>query len=135
MRFLLDTDICVFWLRGHEPVRKHLTTINPATIAISVITLAELRYGADCSARPAGNHRAVDDFISALMLLGIDPETAGAFGKIKAQLRKEGNLIEDFDLLIAATAQMHNLTLVTNNWSHFSRIPDLRLQNWAQPPR
>jgi predicted nucleic acid-binding protein len=63
MKLLLDTDTSVFWLRGHSPVRERMTQVDPQTIAISVITLAELRYGAAYSARPADNHQAIDDFI------------------------------------------------------------------------
>lgn len=133
MKFLLDTDTCAFWLRGYASVRDHLAAVGPEVIAISVITLAELRYGAACSARPASNHQAVDDFIAALSVLGVDPETARIFGDIKAHLRREGMLIEDLDLLIAATARTHNLTLVTNNQDHFGRIPGLHLDNWLGP--
>ena len=69
MKFLLDTDTCVFWLRGYASVRDHLAAVGPEVIAISVITLAELRYGAACSARPASNHQAVDDFIITPILI------------------------------------------------------------------
>ncbi len=133
MKFLLDTDTCVFWLRGRSPVRDHLIAVGLENTAISAITLAELRYGADCSAQPANNHRAIDDFANTLSVFDIGPEVARTFGQIKAQLRKEGMLIEDFDLMIAATVHAHNLTLVTNNQAHFSRIAGLRLENWTQP--
>jgi tRNA(fMet)-specific endonuclease VapC len=131
MKFLLDTDTCVFWLRGLAAVRDRLLAVGPEVVAISVITLAELRYGAECSAQPAGNHQAIDDFISSLSILGIGPEIARTFGEVKAQLRQEGKLIEDLDLVIAATARTLDLTLVTNNQDHFSRIPGLRLENWT----
>lgn len=114
-------------------MRDHLTEVEPETITISVITLAELRYGAAYSARPAENHQAIDDFVSALTILGVTSESADVFGKMKANLRKEGILIDDLDLLIAATAHAHDLTLVTNNEKHFSRIANLRLANWVKP--
>lgn len=73
MRFLLDTDTCVFWLRGHDSLRDRLAGVtrehSAEALSISVITLAELRYGAACSAHPAENHRAIDDFVSALTAL------------------------------------------------------------------
>jgi tRNA(fMet)-specific endonuclease VapC len=94
--------------------------------------LAELRYGADCSAQPDANHQAIDDFVSGVDVLDVDADIARAFGKIKAQLRRQGNLIEDFDLLLAATALTNNLTLVTSNTAHFGRIGGLTLDNWAQ---
>ena len=129
MNVLLDTDTCVYALRGHPVVRSRLTAIDPATVAISVVTLAELRYGAACSTRPDANHQAVDDFVQAISLIGVDPAIARAFGEIKLELRRQGSLIEDFDLLIAATARTYRLTLVTNNQGHFGRIPDLTLDN------
>lgn len=132
MTFLLDTDTCVYWLRGQSTVRDRLTAVASEEIAISIITLAELRYGADCSARPEDNHRAIDDFISGLAVVGVDPDAARVFGQIKAQLRRQGNLIEDFDLLLAATALASGLTLVTNNIAHFQRVTGLALENWAQ---
>jgi tRNA(fMet)-specific endonuclease VapC len=132
MKFLLDTDTCVFWLRGYASIRERLAVAGPGAIAISVITLAELRYGANCSSRSKSNHQAVNDFISAISVLGLGLPTARAFGDIKAQLRKEGMLMADFDLLIAATARTHDLTVVTNNLRHFGRIPDLHLENWVQ---
>jgi tRNA(fMet)-specific endonuclease VapC len=132
MKFLLDTDTCVFWLRGCALVRDRLAAVGPEVIAVSVMTLAELRYGAECSAQPANNHQAIDDFISTLTVLWIDPEIARTFGEIKARLRKQGMLLEDSDVVVAATACVYGLTLVTNNEDHFSRVPSLRLENWAQ---
>ena len=132
MKFLLDTDTCAFWLRGQTAVRDRLAAVGTEIIGISVITLAELRYGAAYSERPASNHQAIDDFISPLSVVGMDSEIARAFGEIKSQLRKEGKLIEDLDLLLAATARTYDLTLVTNNQDHFSRIANLRLENWFQ---
>ena len=59
-------------------------------------------------------------------------DIARTFGEIKAQLRRQGSLIEDFDLLVAATAWVNGLTLVTNNTAHFGRVGGLTLDNWAQ---
>lgn len=131
MNYLLDTDTCVHALRGRVSVRERLAAIGPEVVAISIITLAELRYGAACSARPADNHQAVDDFVQGLHLLGIDPVAARLFGDLKAALRQKGELLEDFDLVIGATARAHNLILVTSNLNHFRRIPGLQVENWA----
>ena len=131
MRFLLDTDTCVFWLRGQNSVRDHIAVAGSDAIGISVVTLAELRYGAAYSERPESNHQAIDDFVRPLSVIGIDSEIARTFGEIKAQLRKEGKLIEDLDLLLAASARTYQLTLVTNNQDHFSRVAELRLENWS----
>ena len=133
MTFLLDTDTCVHWLRGNPTVRTKFAAVGPEMMAISTITLAELRYGAECSARPDANHQAIDDFTSGVVILGVEPEAARTFGEIKAHLRKQGNLLEDFDIVLAATARMHGLTLVTGNRDHFGRIGSLVLENWLEP--
>jgi tRNA(fMet)-specific endonuclease VapC len=126
----LDTDTCVFWLRGRDSVRDRLLEAGPDNTSISVVTLAELRYGAACSTHPEDNQRTIDDFISGIAVLGLASTVAHAFGEIKAGLRRQGMLIEDFDLLIAATARVHDLTLITNNLGHFRRISGLHLDNW-----
>jgi tRNA(fMet)-specific endonuclease VapC len=126
MKYLLDTDTCVFWLRGSKPLHKQIKRIGIATVAISAITLAELRYGASCSTRRDANHQAIDDFTGSIAILDVDSNISNIFGDLKAQLRQRGMLIEDFDLVIAATAQVYDLILVTNK-KHFSRI------NWVAP--
>jgi len=130
MKFLLDTDTCIFWLRGRDSVRERLKAVGASIVAISAITLAELRYGASCSVQDKANHQAVDDFISGIKVLEMDAAIAAVFGDLKAQLRKQGMLIEDFDLVIAATAQTYGLTLVTNNTKHFERIAGLKTETW-----
>jgi predicted nucleic acid-binding protein len=132
MTYLLDTDACVFALRGSESVYSRLTAVGLEAVAISVVTLAELRYGAACSARPEVNHQVIDDFVNGVAVLGLDDEIARLFGGLKAQLRKRGGLIDDFDLLIAATAHRHRLSLITHNSDHFQRIPELQLEDWVR---
>jgi tRNA(fMet)-specific endonuclease VapC len=132
MSYLLDTDTCVFALRGNQPVRERFDAVDPEALAISVITLAELRYGAACSARPEANHQVVDDFASGVIVLGLDDAIAHMFGGLKAHLCSQGALIDDFDLLIAATAHHYRPTLVTHNLDHFERIPELQVEDWVR---
>ena len=96
MSFLLDTDTCVFWLRGNTAVRNHFSAVGVGAIAVSVVTLAELRYGASVSERADANHQAIDTFISSIALIGVDQLIARTFSDIKAELRSSGMLIEDF---------------------------------------
>jgi tRNA(fMet)-specific endonuclease VapC len=131
VRFLLDTDTCVFWLRGHERVRERLVAVGPAEVGVSIISLAELRYGAESSARPEANHRAIDAFLSGIALLNLDQPSVRTFGLTKAALRSQGMLIEDFDLHIAATALTSNLIVVTQNVDHFGRVANLSVESWA----
>jgi tRNA(fMet)-specific endonuclease VapC len=90
--FLLDTDTCVYWLRGHETVRSRISAAGPESIAISVVTLAELRYGAGCSSRPESNHQAVDDLVSAISVLPMDADMAGFTNDLRAGDEKPGRL-------------------------------------------
>ena len=131
MNFLLDTDTCVFWLRGHAGLRQRVAGLKVSELAISAVTLAELHYGAACSTHPEENHRAVEGFASALIVLGVEAQVARAFGEIKGHLRQQGRLLEDADLFIAATAQVYGLTLVTNNGAHFARIAGLAIDTWT----
>ena len=130
MTFLLDTDTSVSWLRGSQSVREHVAAVGVQRIAVSVITLAELRYGAAFSSRPEANHHAIDAFMSGITILGVDPAVAWVFGDVKTDLRNRGLLIDDFDILIAATALTGGLTVVTNNSAHFGRVPGLQFENW-----
>ena len=130
MKYLLDTDISVFWLRGNESVHTKINAIDPSDLAVSIITVAELHYGADCSNQPEHNHKIVNDFVDGLSVLNLEQTIARKFGEIKATLRQEGTLIEDFDLLIASTALNFNLILVTNNVDHFARFKKLKIEKW-----
>jgi tRNA(fMet)-specific endonuclease VapC len=132
MTYLLDTDTCVFALRGSESVRDRLCVVDSEAVAVSVVTLAELRYGAACSAKPEANHQVVDDFASGVVVLGLGEEIARLYGDFKSQLGKHGMLIDDFDLLVAATAHHHRLTLITHNLEHFHRLPELQLEDWVR---
>lgn len=108
-----------------------MSELSSEDAAISIISLAELRYGANCSAQAEANHAAIDSFISNLPVLGLDQDSVRTYADLKAELRKAGLLIEDLDLMIAATARTHSLTLITNNTEHFQRIPGWSLENWV----
>ncbi len=107
-----------------------MSATDPNDLAVSIITVAELHYGADCSEKPEYNHKIVNNFVNGLSILNLEQTIACKFGEIKARLRQKGTLIEDFDLLIAATALNNNLVLVTNNVDHFTRIEKLQIENW-----
>jgi tRNA(fMet)-specific endonuclease VapC len=92
MTYLLDTDTCVFALRGSESVRDRLGAVDPEAVSISVVTLAELCYGAACSTAPEANHQVIEDFASGVIVLGLDGEIARLFGEFKARLCRQGEL-------------------------------------------
>ena len=130
MRYLLDTDICIFVLRRQRSLRERFAEHLSQGIAISVVTLAELRYGAACSTKAAENQLVIDHWLESVTVLEVTNSIAYTFAERKASLRAQGSLIEDFDLLIGATAIAHELTLVTNNFRHFERIDGVRLERW-----
>jgi len=102
-------------------------------LAVSVVTLMELYYGAHKSQRVAANLAKVRAIEHAFAVVGVGPECAEAFGVLKARLEQAGTPLDDFDLTLASTALARNFVLVSNDTSHFERVPGLRLENWARP--
>lgn len=108
---LLDTDHCVFVIRGHA--------------------VGELYFGAIRSKAPERNLSECDQFLQDANLVSLDRETMLRFAEIKQVLWQQGAKLEDPDLLIAATAIRHRMTLVTHNTQHYARIGGLTLEDWA----
>jgi len=128
-KFLLDTDTVSFALRAQGRVGQRIVENRPSQLAISSITLAELRYGAERrSSRQL--HHLIDVFVSNVAVLPFDEACAARFGKLASDLVSRGLPIGDFDTLIAAHAMQIGLTLVTNNTEHFGRVAGLRTENW-----
>ena len=133
MRFLLDTDICIYIIkRKPQQIAQRFNTLRPSDIGISAITVAELEYGAQKSQKPEQNRAALQQFLIPLEILVFDPQAAQAYGTIRADLERKGQVIGSLDMLIAAQAKSEGITLVTNNVREFSRIPDLRVENWVE---
>lgn len=132
MQYLLDTDICIYWLKGKTSVRDRLLEIGWAEVGICVITVSELYFGAYNSSRVEQNLATADKFIQNIAVVSLSNKSLKKFGKIKAKLRKAGTTVADFDLLIASVAITEKLILVTNNIRHYQRIPNIQLENWTQ---
>lgn len=133
MKYLLDTNICIYIIKKKpEAVIKKFTKLRPGSIAISSITLSELYYGVVKSSRPNENMIALQEFISPMIVLDFTDQDALFYGKIRADLEKKGKPIGAMDLLIAAIAKSRELVLVTNNLKEFSRIADLKVENWVE---
>ena len=109
-------------------MRRHLN--DP--LQISIVTCLELYYGAYKSQQVTGNLAKVKRIEETLEVIPLGTEAAEIFGRLKAQLEIKGTRLDDFDLMIAACALTHNLTLVTNNEMHFQRIDGLKLKNWIK---
>jgi tRNA(fMet)-specific endonuclease VapC len=130
MQYLLDTNTCIFFLRGKLKLDDIIREKGRENCFISEITVAELRYGAENSEHPKKSHDAVDAFIAGISIIPIYGSIR-RYAKEKVRLRKTGKLIHDeFDLLIGATAIVNNLTLVTDNSKDFARLDGLKMENW-----
>ena len=132
MRYLLDTNICIYLIRKKPPqVLRKFSTYSVGEVAISSITVAELQFGVQKSQYPSQNQRALEQFLVPLTIVDFDYKAAIAYGGVRATLESQGTPIGPLDTLIAAHALSLNVTLVTNNIREFSRVPDLKLANWA----
>lgn len=129
MKYLLDTNICIFFLRGKFDIHQIIKKIGINNCVISEITVAELLYGVECANDSAKERRLVEDFCSYLKVVPIS-ECLKDFAFQKSKLRKEGRLIDDLDLLIGVTALHYKFILVTDNINHFNRLP-ITIENWV----
>ncbi|WP_373173963.1 PIN domain-containing protein [Prevotella merdae] len=128
--YLLDTDIVVFFLRNKKNIAEHLALLSPNDIFVSEVTVAELEYGNRCSGRYEDNKWMVDRFLSSVNIVPFS-DAIHLYAEERYRLRMLGQSIEDFDLLIGCTAVSDNLIMVTNNAKHYSRIKDIRIENWV----
>jgi len=132
MRYLLDTDICIYSIKARpQRVAERLARAEPGSVGISAITYAELMTGVFKSAHVEDNLARLQRLAELLAIVAFD-ENAGAFyGRIRADLEKRGQAIGSLDMLIGATALANQLVLVRDNTAEFSRIKDLELENWT----
>ena len=130
IHYLLDTDTCISYMRGKFDLRTKLDAMGFDQCAISVITLAELKFGAENSPRREMRLRDTEMFCRPVNVLSL-VEILDVYAKEKTRLRRLGQTIADFDLLIGATAIHYDLVLVTNNVKHFERMQNLSLENWT----
>ncbi len=131
MRHLLDTNACVDYLTGRYPkVVARIQRSSPDDLCLSSVVVAELRYGADHSARRRTNHARIDVLIDEIACLPFDLEAAAAYGRVRAQLEAGGTPIGPNDMLIAAHAVSRGLTVVTDNLSEFRRVRGLKVESW-----
>lgn len=132
MTYLLDTNICVFFLRDQFGIKETIRTIGYKKFAISEITVLELLYGAEKSPNAKERLKATENFLQGIEILPIFP-LHKLFAEEKVALEKKGKPLHDnFDLLIGLTAVYNQLTLVTENLKHFQNIRNLEIENWIK---
>lgn len=131
--YMLDTDTCVFVLRGPSDELTHkLLAVPLEQQCISVVTLAELQFGVVMSSHPDKNQIALSEFVGHLAVLDLTDDAANAYADIRSRLQKTGQMIGANDLFIAAHALSLGAVLVTNNVREFQRVPGLKIENWHE---
>lgn len=132
MRYLLDTNICIY-IKNHRPaeVLERFTKLPPGKVTMSVITYGELCFGAEKSLKPKETQHILVQLIGLIPVLPLDETVSAHYGKIRQHLQVSGKPIGNNDLWIAAHALANKLILVTNNVAEFERVPELRVENWV----
>lgn len=133
-KYLLDTNICIFFLRGKFNLDKKVNSVGWNNCYISEITVAELKYGAELGRRLHNTHsrQDLDRFLSDINILPIGG-ALDMFAREKVRLRLAGTPADDnFDLLIGCTSVCHNMIMVTENIKDFKNISDISIENWIQ---
>jgi len=130
-KYLIDTNTCIYYIKGKFELNKKFEKADPDNCFISEITLAELKFGVENSEKKEKNQKALDNFLTGVKIVPIF-HSLDLYAKEKARLRKSGTPLDDFDLLIGVTSVTHNLIMVTNNTDHFKRIKGIALEDWTK---
>ena len=127
-KYILDTTVCIALIKGNKKVLDTVYEKGRSNCSVSEITIAELLYGASKSGNPS-HFNDVQYILDAFETIPIF-HSLRIFADMKSDLERKGMRIDDFDLLIGATALKNSLTLVTHNIKHFKRIPGLPIEDW-----
>ncbi|WP_262494518.1 type II toxin-antitoxin system VapC family toxin [Algoriphagus formosus] len=125
---MIDTNICIYYMKGRFGLDEKFESLPPGSLFISEITLAELKYGVANSSSPERNSKTLSNFLTGIQILPIF-DALDTFANEKARLKRAGQPIDDFDLLIGSSAIANGLVLVTNNEKHFDRLIGIKLEN------
>jgi tRNA(fMet)-specific endonuclease VapC len=131
LQYMLDTNICIYVIKSYPSKLRETFNRLAEQLSISTVTLAELCYGAEKSARRLENLQAVEQFAARLDVLPFSEKAAAHYGQIRVALERAGKPIGPHDMLIGAHARAEGLTVVTNNTREFRRVPGLRVENWV----
>mgnify|MGYP001128640516 CR=1 FL=1 len=129
-KYLLDTNICIYFLKGQFEINRRIEEIGEENCYLSEITIAELKYGAESSMQKEKNRKNNEKFLAKFKILPVFP-ALDIYAKEKAKLKTKGRIVDDFDLLIGATAIHNNLTLVTRNVKDFVRLNEIVIEDWT----
>ena len=131
LTYMLDTNICIYVMKNYPPNLLEKFNALADQLCISSITLAELHYGAEKSARRADNLTAIEHFVARLDVLASEAKAAAHYGQVRAELERAGVPCGPHDMQIGGHARSEGLIVVTNNMREFSRMPGIRAENWV----
>lgn len=135
MLYMLDTDICIFLMRGESPaLAAKVQSVPLERQVMSVVTFAELSYGvrASAAAKRKQNQAVLDSLALHLAVLDWPLEAARQYAEIRLDAKKRGAQLGAADLMISAHALAIGATVVTNNIKDFGRVKGLQVENWAR---
>ena len=130
LAYMLDTNICIYVMKTYPPAVREKFNALAEQLCISSITLGELHYGAEKSARRAANLTAIEHFAARLEVLWFGEKAAAHYGQLRAELERAGTPCGPHDMQIGGHARSEGLTVITNNLREFIRMPGLRSENW-----
>jgi len=131
MKYIIDSDILIYFLKGQAKVVEHITKLETDEIATTIINHTELLFGAFNSEKKKQNLELIENFLDKVQILAFCKDSSYIFAEQKALLKKQGKIIADMDLMIASIAIQNHGILVTNNTKHFDRINKLKIENWS----
>lgn len=132
MRYVLDTDTLIYFMKGQKSVVEKISVISSSELSTTIINQTELLYGAFNSIKKEYNLKKIQEFLKEIRVLEFSNQASFLFAEYKAHLKKQGNLVADMDLMIASIVLANDGVLVTNNIKHFERIKKLKLDNWMK---
>ena len=131
LTYMLDTNICIYVMKNYPPDLCEKFNALAEQLCISSITLGELHYGAEKSARRADNLTAIEHFVARLEVLAFETKAAMHYGQLRAELERAGTPCGPHDMQIGGHARSEGLIIVTNNAREFGRMPGVRMENWV----
>jgi tRNA(fMet)-specific endonuclease VapC len=130
-QYLLDTNICIFFLKGRYNLNTKIEQIGEENCFISEMTVAQMKFGVENSKTSESIRIILEAFISKFVIIPIF-DSLDIYGKEKSRLKKNGILIDDFDILIGSTAINHNMIMFTNNVNHLNRLENIVIEDWTK---
>ena len=131
LTYMLDTNICIYVMKNYPLALREKFNSLAEQLCISTISLGELHYGAEKSARRTENLTAIEHFTARLEVLPFEAKAAAHYGQVRAKLERSVTSCGPHDMQIGGHARSEGLIVVTNNMREFSRMPGIRTENWV----